>query len=55
MLALMLSILLAIVVVGTAALAGHPFYLVAAGLVLGGGVLLLARRHSGRVAVRRDR
>ena len=51
MLLLMLWLLLAILVIGTAALAGHPFALLAVGLALAAAVLLLTRR----LPVRRDR
>ena len=44
MLLLMGTILLAVLVVGTAALAGHSIYLIAAGALLATAVLVLARR-----------
>ncbi|HKT05930.1 MAG TPA: hypothetical protein VJT31_41015 [Rugosimonospora sp.] len=44
MLLLMGTILMAILVVGTAALAGHPLYLIVAGVALAAGILVLARR-----------
>ena len=46
MVILMLSILLALLVVGTAALVGHPLALIAVGALLAGAVLLLARRRA---------
>ncbi len=44
MIALMATVLVAVVIVGTAALAGHPLYLIAAGTALACAVLLLSRR-----------
>jgi len=46
MVILMLSVLVAVLVVGTAALVGHPLALIAAGALLAGAVLLLARRRT---------
>ena len=48
---LMLSLVAAVLVIGTAALAGHPFLMLAAGLALAATVLLATRR----LAVRRPR
>lgn len=48
MLLLMGTILLAILVVGTAALAGHSLYLIAAGGLLAAAVLVLSRRGRDR-------
>ena len=44
MVILMFSILLAVLVIGTAALVGHPLAMLAVGALLAGAVLLLARR-----------
>ncbi len=44
MLFLMLSLVLAVLVIGTAALVGHPFALLAIGLALAAAVLLVTRR-----------
>jgi VIT1/CCC1 family predicted Fe2+/Mn2+ transporter len=54
MLILMLSVLLAVLVIGTAALVGHPLSLVAVGVVLAATVLLLARRSGERSTARRN-
>ena len=51
MVLLMLSLVAAFLIVGTAALAGHPFLLLAAGLALAATVLLATRR----LTVRRPR
>ena len=54
MILLMGTILLGVLLVGTAALAGHPLYLIAAGAGLSLLVLLLARqRHTMRTLHRR--
>lgn len=55
MLVVMGTILLAILVVGTAAMAGHPLYLIAAGTLIAAAILLLARRRAERAPVRRRR
>ena len=46
MLLLMFSIVVGVLVVGTAALAGHPFSMLAAGVLLAAAVLLLTRRRT---------
>ncbi len=52
MLILMGAILLAILVVGTAAMAGHPLVFIAAGTLIAAAILLLARRGGGLPARR---
>jgi hypothetical protein len=53
MIALMGAVLLAILVLGTAALAGHPLYLIVLAALLGGLVLFLGRRRPGHRMLRR--
>jgi hypothetical protein len=50
------AMLLAVLVLGTAALSGHPLYLIAVALAVGAVILAATRRPAGRrLTVRRRR
>jgi hypothetical protein len=51
---LMGAVLMTVIVVGTAALSGHPLYMIAIGLAIGGAVFALTSR-GRRLALRRRR